>query len=440
MINLNIIIISTLIISISISIFPSFIISQKPFCNRTCPGSILNNVPYPFGFTSGCQIRLNCSSTGTISIGEFTLQTLNSNEILVNLPTKCARAAETLHALYSDHYALSSDNAVLMQNCTDPVGTCMIPDTMMKPYVAVLTDCSVEGDVYSNVSCYSGDSSSMFFYYDDVKKKGCRFLVSGMVVKVFGDNTAMSLNVQVVKLGWWLKGNCECSDGAICTEIVSPVDGSAGHRCQCKDGFVGDGYIAGSGCKKGSSRCNPSRFLFGHCKGSKRVGVVAGVVVILMSSMACVCLIYCYIRHHTIARSRSKHSSQRLCETKGITIPVYSYKELVKATNGFSDKHKLGTGAYGTVYKGKIRKAVDFSRRHSEINLASLAIDRIGRGHLDEIIDPFLKPINDVSTMKSIRKVGEVAFRCLAFDSDLRPPMTEVASELERIRASNFPS
>lgn len=195
MINLNII----FSILISISIFPSFITSQKPFCNRTCPGSILNNVPYPFGFTSGCEIRLNCSSTGTISIGEFTVHTLNSNEILVNLPTKCARAAETLHALYSDHYALSDDNALLMQNCTDPVGTCRIPDTMMEPYVAVINDCSVEGNVSSNVSCYSGDSSSMFFDYDEVKKKGCRFLVSGMVVKVFGDNQAMSLNVQVVE-------------------------------------------------------------------------------------------------------------------------------------------------------------------------------------------------------------------------------------------------
>lgn len=55
----------------------------------------------------------------------------------------------------------------------------------------------------------------------------------------------------MVKLGWWLKGNCDCSDDAICTEIVSPVDGSAGYRCQCKDGFVGDGYSANNGCQKG---------------------------------------------------------------------------------------------------------------------------------------------------------------------------------------------
>lgn len=82
-------------------------------------------------------------------------------------------------------------------------------------------------------------------------------------------------------------------------------------------------------------------------------------------------------------------------------------------------------------------KAVDFSRQHSEVNLASLAIDKIGRGLLDDIIDPFLKPIEDRSILNSIYKVAEVAFRCLAFDSSMRPPMTEVATELEQIKVSN---
>ncbi|GKC85027.1 wall-associated receptor kinase-like protein 14 [Tanacetum coccineum] len=82
-------------------------------------------------------------------------------------------------------------------------------------------------------------------------------------------------------------------------------------------------------------------------------------------------------------------------------------------------------------------KAVDFSRQHSEVNLESLAVDRIGRGILEDIIDPFLKPINDTSILNSIHKVAEVAFRCLAFDSSMRPPMTEVANELEQIKITN---
>lgn len=82
------------------------------------------------------------------------------------------------------------------------------------------------------------------------------------------------------------------------------------------------------------------------------------------------------------------------------------------------------------------KKVVDFSRPHSEINLAALAIDRIGKGHMDEIIDPYLEPHRDAWTLSSIHRVAELAFRCLAFHKDMRPSMTEVADELEQIRLS----
>ncbi|KAG9128938.1 hypothetical protein Leryth_027362 [Lithospermum erythrorhizon] len=83
-------------------------------------------------------------------------------------------------------------------------------------------------------------------------------------------------------------------------------------------------------------------------------------------------------------------------------------------------------------------KVVDFSRPHSEINLAALAIDRIGKGRVDEIIDPFLEPNRDAWTLSSIHRVAELAFRCLAFHRDMRPTMMEVSDELEQIRASSW--
>lgn len=83
-------------------------------------------------------------------------------------------------------------------------------------------------------------------------------------------------------------------------------------------------------------------------------------------------------------------------------------------------------------------KVVDFSRPHSEINLAALATDRIGRGCVDEIIDPLLELHRDAWTLSSIHKVAELAFRCLAFHRDMRPTMMEVAEELEFIRRSSW--
>ncbi|KAK3015130.1 hypothetical protein RJ639_006280 [Escallonia herrerae] len=85
-------------------------------------------------------------------------------------------------------------------------------------------------------------------------------------------------------------------------------------------------------------------------------------------------------------------------------------------------------------------KAVDFSRPQNDVNLASLAVDRIGKGCLDKIIDPFLMPRQDDWTFSSLHKVAELAFRCLAFHSDMRPSMVEVAAELEQIRLSRYVS
>lgn len=81
-------------------------------------------------------------------------------------------------------------------------------------------------------------------------------------------------------------------------------------------------------------------------------------------------------------------------------------------------------------------KVVDFSRAQAEVNLAAMAVDRIAKGKVDEIMDPFLKMQRDSWAMVSIHKVAELGFRCLAFHRDMRPSMMEVADELEQIRLS----
>lgn len=83
-------------------------------------------------------------------------------------------------------------------------------------------------------------------------------------------------------------------------------------------------------------------------------------------------------------------------------------------------------------------KVVDFTRPQNAVNLASYATDRIGKGLLDDIIDPLLKQNTDSWTLSSIHKVAELAFRCLAFHRDMRPSMIEVAAELEQIRISRW--
>ncbi|KAK4481482.1 hypothetical protein RD792_012382 [Penstemon davidsonii] len=405
----------------------------------------------------------------------------------------------------------------------------------------------------------------------------------------FENSSLVSMDVQFVRMGWWLQGECRCSENARCVGVSPPIEGvSAAYRCQCVEGFEGDGFRDGLGCRR---------------------GVAAGA-----SLMTGLTLIFCCIRKRSKLRSRSRKSKQ-LCKTAGITIPIYTYKEMEKATDFFSDKRRLGIGAYGTVYLGKLNnndwvaikkirnrnsdiveqvineikllssvshpnlvrllgcsiekeeqillyefmpngtlsqhlhrekgsglpwpvrlaiavetaqaisylhnamnppifhrdikssnilldhnykskvadfglsrlgmielshistapqgtpgyldpdyhqhfqlsdksdvysfgvvlieiitglRVVDFSRCQNEVNLANLAVDRIGRGCLDEIIDPFLGQNLDSWTLLSVEKVAELAFRCLAFQRDMRPSMMEVATELEQIRLSGL--
>ncbi|KAI3696234.1 hypothetical protein L1987_79245 [Smallanthus sonchifolius] len=76
--------------------------------------------------------------------------------------------------------------------------------------------------------------------------------------------------------------------------------------------------------------------------------------------------------------------------------------------------------------------AIDISRSRDEIVLANMAINRIQRRALDELVDPFLA--SDLDAEKMTTSVAELAFRCLQFESETRPTMNEVLEVLKGIR------
>lgn len=215
------------------------------------PAPAIDSIKYPThsGFSPGCEIQLNCTSKGTVLIGEFLVEQINSDELLINLPTKCGRTFDSINHLFSDHYAPTTANAILMENCTKQIMNCLIPETMVER-LDINLNCNRSHDGFGNVTCYYGDNTRMFLDYGNMTRIGCQFLFTGIVSETTGDNHAVSLDFQLVNLGWWVKGACDCSSDADCTEIVSSVDGSDGHRCKCKPGFDGNGYKASSSCRK----------------------------------------------------------------------------------------------------------------------------------------------------------------------------------------------
>ncbi|KAL3643820.1 hypothetical protein CASFOL_011752 [Castilleja foliolosa] len=585
-----------------------------------------NRVQYPFGFSDDCKIKLNCStSSGDIRIGDFSVRNVTSDQILINFPANCSRPIGDLSQFYGANFAPTWRNGLLFENCSSsPSNDCVVPSRLLS--TTGIENCnSGSGNTdRHNISCYSGglnDNSSEFLDYDTIRGNGnCGVVFSSIMVglnknsSLANESSSIPLDFQIVELGWWINGSCDCHPDASCSQVTN---GGQGFRCKCNEGFIGDGFAAGGdGCQRGfSSDCSASRYISGRC--GNKVGILVGGIIAGASLVVALAFICYYVKRRS-STLQSRLSAKRLIsEASGITsVPFYPYKEIERASNGFSEKQRLGTGAYGTVYAGKLHndewvaikklrcrdhesvdqvmneikllssvshpnlvrllgccidhgqqilvyefmpngtlsqhlqrergsvlpwtirltiaaetahavahlhtamnppifhrdikssnilldynfnskladfglsriggmtddshistapqgtpgyvdpqyhqnfhlsdksdvysfgvvlveiitamKVVDFSRPHSEINLAALAIDRIGKGRMDDIIDPFLEPNRDAWTLSSIHKVAELAFRCLAFHRDMRPSMTEVADELEQIRRSGW--
>ncbi|KAJ0260412.1 Wall-associated receptor kinase-like 14 [Hirschfeldia incana] len=602
------------VIAIGLSVSSS---SSPERCDGACGGSIL---PYPFGFSHGCPIRFDCSAAAAgkkeAKIGGFSVQNVTEDSVFVRLPHDCHRRVEDMKPLFGERYAPTSENSFLMRQCTNATTTdgCSIKQRFLETQLK-LQSCEVQG----NVSCFSADAnSSKFFSMRDLRGSSCKLLFSSVAFESVGASLGMALEFERVRLGWWVKGGCgsgnsTCADNADCKEVVTP-DGNVGHRCSCPVGYHGDGYIE-SPCKEALPNCRGSRLVWGHCRSNLAI-VIGGSVggAFLLAGLAL--LFVCKQKRSASLRSHLSAKRRLLSEATGNSnVAFFPYKEVEKATNGFSEKQRLGTGAYGTVYKGKLQndewvaikrlrhrdsesvdqvmneikllssvshpnlvrllgccidqgdpvlvyefmpngtllehlqreigdglpwtvrltvatqtakaiaylhsamnppiyhrdikstnilldydynskvadfglsrlgmtetshistaplgtpgyldpqyhqcfhlsdksdvysfgvvlaeiitglKAVDFTRPHTQINLAALAVDKIGSGCLDEIIDPILDVSLDAWTLSSIHTVAELAFRCLSFHSDMRPTMTEVADELEQIRLSGW--
>ncbi|KAL4593936.1 hypothetical protein ACB092_M005800 [Castanea dentata] len=589
---------------------------------RAQSGAPCKSVPYPFGFSDSYPIRLNCTTKNNrseIHLEKFPVSSITSKSIFLNLSAECDRPIETIKPLFNlAKYSPTVNNTLLLQNCTTTTTTlndsCVLSTSLFRGQLSP-KKCNSNSD---NISCFSAQQSRLttpFLSLEAVNAKKCKFLFSSMLV----NSSALSLQFQTLELAWWLSGSCAINNTTMCStnSNCESVTGANGFRCSCKDGFRGDGYLHGQGCQK-ISDCNPTRYLSGKCGGNSKVRFLLGGVAAGASIMAGLALFFYFIRRRSTCLKNQMSTRRLVCEAAGnSSVPLYPYKDIERATNSFSDEQRLGTGAFGTVYAGKLHnnewvaikkirhrdnngidqvlneikllssvshpnlvrllgccieegeqilvyefmphgtlsqhlqrergsglpwtirltiatetanaiaylhsamnppiyhrdikssnilldysfkskvadfglsrlgltetshistapqgtpgyvdpqyhqnfhlsdksdvysfgvvlveiitalKVVDFGRPQTEVNLAALAIDRIGKGCLDEIIDPFLEPHRDAWTLYSIHKVAELAFRCLAFHSDMRPSMMEVAEELEHIRRSGWAS
>ncbi|CAN6352216.1 unnamed protein product [Urochloa humidicola] len=641
-------------------------------CVRQC-GS--KSAPYPFGFSGDCPILLTCNTTSptaaaallippqsAAAAASYPIVSFNSSAstFVVSVAPSCSRTvAEARAALAGGGYDVSYRTSLFLSgsNCSRaaPPGAVAFNCSVSPQIVDLRAQCGGgggRGTGSSWTTCVASTANiaanttgtaarGQFMDWKNVRDAGCE---DALTAALYADTPAGTPAVEfgVAEMGWWLNGTCaggaggaagECVANATCRDVETP-GGLWGHRCACRDGMSGDGFAAGEGCH------------YGDAERSKKIplivaGVAAGAVA--AGGALLVCLVQC-------RRCKARRwSSERLAAMRLLSeaatssgVPVYSYAEVARATNSFSHTHRLGTGAYGTVYVGKLpggggggspaalvaikrlhcrhhhhdadgddaaaaaalllneiklissvshpnlvrllgccldrgeqillyeyvpngtlshhlaagsaagglpwrarlgvaaetaaaiahlhgmrppifhrdvkssnilldaalrpkladfglsrsggggaagggatrshvstapqgtpgyvdpeyhqsfhlsdksdvysfgvvllelitaMKVVDFDRPAAEVNLASLALDRIGKGRVAEIVDPaILAGEEEEWVMESVRHVSELAFRCLAFHKDVRPAMTEVAAELCRIRDAAAPS
>lgn len=79
--------------------------------------------------------------------------------------------------------------------------------------------------------------------------------------------------------------------------------------------------------------------------------------------------------------------------------------------------------------------AVDITRHRHEINLSNLAVNKILKQEIDELIDPCLGSQSDKNTRQMIMAVAWLAFLCLQQDKERRPTMEEALETLKRIES-----
>lgn len=83
------------------------------------------------------------------------------------------------------------------------------------------------------------------------------------------------------------------------------------------------------------------------------------------------------------------------------------------------------------------KPAMDLSRNRNEINLSSMAINKIQNDHLHELVDLSLGFDSDSKVRKMMESTAEIAFRCLQPEKEMRPTMQEVLEQLEHIAYHN---
>ncbi|XP_022949817.1 wall-associated receptor kinase-like 14 [Cucurbita moschata] len=384
-------------------------------------GNSAEFVQHPFGFSNSSPIKLNCSKNGEVQIGRFQVQNITERSILIKLPEECNISINSMSELFGQNYKPTLRNSLLL-NCTEqPIS------------------CGVMANFSQNQKKNCGFKSNNFTCFTKTERKGflpslnkCQSLLSSVFVNFTSQSTSsFELQFGVIELEWWLSPvpSMRCSKNANRKNITSFAD-LLGFRCQCIEGFEGNAYDdVGHGCRKVSHKCNLSTYITGHCGRSKVAALIGGVIVgaFIMAVLILIC--YC-IRRRSLCLKGQMSAKRLLSEAAGnSSVTLYPYKEIERATSGFSEKQRLGTGAFGTVYAGRL---------HEDEWVAVKRIKYRDHNSIDQVMNE-IKLLSSVSHPNLVRLLGcciEEGQQILVYEF---MPNGTLSQHLQRERGNGLP-
>ncbi|CAN1198017.1 Probably inactive receptor-like protein kinase At2g46850 [Linum perenne] len=359
------------------TIFFSILPLSNSLCNETC-GNL--HLPFPFHINTTCNptpistssspFHLTCTNSTSLSLTidskSYRVLRFFPDGLLVDFPSPSPSAAcrqyNDLNAFSfsgNSHFGISAENVIGLYDCEDSSLCKTECETVNLPGCG-----GGGGGGGSPACCYPLSDRSSWEIGDGFGvfgKYGCRGFACWVVTKGERDGK------RGVKLEFGLWGN---SSNRWCAEdgdVVNATTVESGVRCRCRDGFVGDGYVNGSGCLKScvkdgrevhGGECWPRR------RSGKMVSVLAGVlgpIFVIASLTALLCL---WKRPANGTLSYDSNSKDRFHTTvsfrKPWTARSFAYRELEEATRWFEEGQKLtgatsndgGGGGGGEIYAG----------------------------------------------------------------------------------------
>lgn len=232
-----------------------------------------DSIPYPFRINNGSEcgelvseaFRLSCfnSTSLFVDIGSYRFQVLqffpDGGGLLVDFGNETARYSSSCRRFYdlrsfrfqtNGYFGISKDNVVGLYGCGD--------SSLCRSDCGGCPDANTTTTFASSGCCYSLDEDrggvwqvgDIFSVFEEFGCKGFSSWVSSSSGSGSGSGSNHSDIKRGVKIEWAIPSDLikeECDSNA---RIVNASSVSFGMRCQCVDGFVGDGYVKGTGCLK----------------------------------------------------------------------------------------------------------------------------------------------------------------------------------------------